>query len=90
MIWSIFLLVVLSINVLYVPVAISFKDIQLSTFAEVLIDIIPNACFMVEIIVKFNTGKTIESITFYLEFNKIVSENETRNDNTILLFFDIV
>ncbi|EWS75104.1 cyclic nucleotide-binding domain protein (macronuclear) [Tetrahymena thermophila SB210] len=56
MMWSIFLMIVLTLNVVYIPLAISFQDIQLSTFASILINILPNVSFMVEIIIKFNTA----------------------------------
>ncbi|KAL4451099.1 hypothetical protein ABPG74_021421 [Tetrahymena malaccensis] len=56
MMWSIFLMVVLTLNVVYIPLAIAFEDIQLSTFASILINILPNVSFMFEIIIKFNTA----------------------------------
>ncbi|KAL4490931.1 hypothetical protein ABPG72_008667 [Tetrahymena utriculariae] len=56
MMWSIFLMVVLTLNVVYIPLAIAFQDIQLSTFASILINVLPNVSFMFEIIIKFNTA----------------------------------
>jgi hypothetical protein len=55
MIWDMFELFVLVINVFYIPMKLSFDiDIKDQVLLEVLFDIIPLVTFIIEIMINFN------------------------------------
>jgi hypothetical protein len=55
LIWDIFELFVLVINVFYIPMKLSFDiDIKDQVLLELLFDIIPLVTFIIEIIINFN------------------------------------
>lgn len=55
-IWKCFILFLLMLNIFYVPFKLSF-DIFPNLFTEMLMDLIPNYAFVIEILLNFNTGK---------------------------------
>ena len=55
MTWSIFILIVLILNLVYVPLQYSF-NLSPQLFTTIMMDNMPNYAFILEIILNFNTG----------------------------------